>query len=81
MDVFKSLLFVKDSRIETADIHSLQLSLSGEVISVSESQRLLSDLVMKRWIDVSVEALDSLLLSQFVTVESEDELLRPIGIF
>jgi hypothetical protein len=100
--------FVENSRIETADIHSLQLVLSGETISIQQSQRLLSgllgnvnlellfldcskaairtnlsDLVMERRIDlesvdVSVEALDSLLLSESISVRSEDALLRLI---
>jgi hypothetical protein len=98
--------FVNDDSIETADIHSLQLLLAGEAISIGKAERLLSDflgnvsleqlfldcskadirmnlseLMMERRIDLesvdgSVEALDSLLLSEFVTVESEDTLLR-----
>jgi hypothetical protein len=96
--------FLENSGIEAADIHSLQLLLSGETILVKRSQGLLSgflgnvsferlllgcskagirmnlsDLVMERRIDLgglSVEALDSLLLDEFVTVESEDALLR-----
>jgi hypothetical protein len=98
--------FVDDSGIETADIHSLQLLLSGETISIRKSQGLLSSflgnvslerlflgcskadirmnlsnlVIEERFdlesIDVSVEALDSLLLNEFVTVESEDSLLQ-----
>jgi hypothetical protein len=90
--------FVNDSEIETADIRSLQLFLSGETILAKQSlgflsglfgnvslQRLfldcskavnLSDLMIEKRIDLelldvsilSVEALDSLLLNEFVRV-------------
>jgi hypothetical protein len=103
--------FVKDSGIEAADIHSLQLLFSGERISIRRSHGLLSrllgnvnlevlfldrsesdigvnlsELMIERRIDLesvdvsvlSIEALDSLLLSELVTVESEDALLRLI---
>jgi hypothetical protein len=108
VDVCARKFVLSDSRIETADIHSLQLLLSGESISIGESQGLLSDLlgnvnlersflacskannrmnlsdlVMEKRIDLksvdvsnlSVEALDSLLLSESISVESEDALL------
>jgi hypothetical protein len=98
--------FVKDSRIEAADIDSFQLLLSGERLSNIRSQLLLSKvlgnenlerlflncsktdirmnlselMVEKRIdlesVDLSVEALDNLLLSESVTVKSEDALLQ-----
>jgi hypothetical protein len=103
--------FVKHSGIESADIRSLQLLLSGEAISIGRSQGLLnnllgnvnleqmflscsrsniqknlSDLGMKNRIDfesadisvLSIEALDSLLLSESISVVSEDSLFRHI---
>jgi hypothetical protein len=100
---------VNDIRIESADIRSLQILLSGETISNGGSQGLLSGLFANETleriflncsktdnrmnlselkiesridfesVDVSVrsvEALDNLLLSEFVSVESEDSLLQ-----
>jgi hypothetical protein len=89
---------LKDSGIESADIRSLQLLLSGGSISIVRSQFLLSaffgnanlerqflgcskadvrkNLSDLESADLSVEALDSLLLSESVSVESEDALLR-----
>jgi hypothetical protein len=80
--------FVKDSGLESADIHSFQLLFSNETISIQRSHGLLnyskgdiqlnlSELMMKERItELSVEALDSLLLSESVTIESEDSLLQ-----
>jgi hypothetical protein len=106
VDGYARKFFIKDSEIEASDIHSLQLLLSGESISIGESQGLLSRLLgnvgLERlfldslkadvWMnqsdlmvgsridlestDLSFEVLDSLLLNDFVTVESEDSLLR-----
>jgi hypothetical protein len=99
MDVHESF-FSKTA----ADIHSLPLLLSGESISIPQSQRLLSGLLgnvnlERLFLDcskvdirmnlselvielesgiLSIEALDGLLLSESVTVESEDPLLRLI---
>jgi hypothetical protein len=103
--------FVNDSRIESSNIHSLQLLLSDESISTGGSELLLSGFLgndhlerlflgcwktdnrknlwelMKEWrldlesVDVSVvsvEGLDSLLLSDSILIESEDALLRLI---
>jgi hypothetical protein len=100
---------VQNSGIETADIRSLQLLLSGETIlakgsegfvsgflgnvilerlflgsSKKDNRMNLSDLMIARRIDLesvdisilSVEALDSLLLSEIISVESEDSLLQ-----
>jgi secreted Zn-dependent insulinase-like peptidase len=100
--------FVNLNGIEASDVRSLELLLSGESISLRQSEaqlfgflgntqlerlflgRLkandrmnLSELTKKRRLDfesinlsaVSIDALDSLLLHEIVTVESEDSLL------
>jgi hypothetical protein len=63
---------------ETADIRSLQLLLSGETISIRRSQRDHLGIVKTNvWMNLSdlessvlsVETLDSLLLSEFVRVK------------
>jgi hypothetical protein len=60
---------------------SLELLFLGR--SKAENGMKLSELTMERWIDLesadlSVEALDSLLLSESISIESEDALLRLI---
>jgi hypothetical protein len=83
--------FVNDSEIESADIDSLELLLSGENISNIRSQFFLNKVLGKDnleglFLNCSKsnirmnlpETLDNLLLNEFVTAESEDSLLRMI---